>query len=156
LGYLVLPPALVTPFRHAKQLADRHAPMLEQAVLAELIHNGTYERHLRRLKRENERRRGALIDAVSKYLGSCARVEGTDSGLHVVVWTIGIPRRAEQQLVARAKERGVGIWPVSPLYAEGLKFRKERCAGFVLGYASLKKSDIARGIKLLAEISARR
>ena len=151
LGYLVLPPSLVMPFRHAKQLADRHAPMLEQAVLAELIHNGTYERHLRRLKRENERRRGALIDAVSKYLGSCARVEGTDSGLHVVVWTIGIPRRAEQQLVARAKERGVGIWPVSPLYAEGLKFRKERCAGFVLGYASLKKSDIDRGIRLLAD-----
>ena len=55
MGYLVLPPALVTTFRHAKQLADRHAPTLDQVVLAELIRSGTYERHLRRLKRENHR-----------------------------------------------------------------------------------------------------
>jgi GntR family transcriptional regulator/MocR family aminotransferase len=150
MGYLVLPPALVTPFRQAKQLADRHAPVLEQAVLAELIRSGAYERHLRRLKRENERRRSAIVEAISRYLGARARVEGTDSGLHVVVWFKGIPRSAEQQFVDKAKERGVGIWPVTPLYAEGVRFRKERCAGFVLGYASLKVADIDKGIRLLA------
>lgn len=155
LGYLVLPPALVTPFRQAKQLADRHAPMLEQTVLAELIHNGAYERHLRRLKRENERRRSALMEAISRHLGTRARVEGTDSGLHVVVWIKDIPRSAEQQLVAKMKERGVGIWPVSPLYAEGARFREERCAGFVLGYASLKKTDIDKGVRLLADVLSR-
>lgn len=154
LGYLVLPAALVTPFRHSKQLADRHAPMLEQAVLAELIRKGAYERHLRRLKRENERRRSALIEAIATHLGSRARIEGTDSGLHVVVWIKDIPKSAEQQLVTKAKERGVGIWPVSPLYAEGSRWRKERCAGFVLGYASLKKTDIEKGVRLLADVFA--
>lgn len=155
LGYLVLPPALVKPFRHAKQLADRHAPMLEQAVLAELIQSGAYERHLRKLKRKNEGRRGALVDAISKYLGPRARVEGTDSGLHVVVWLNDIRKSAEQQLIVKAKERGVGIWPISPLYAEGSKFRKDRGAGFVLGYASLKQADIETGIRLLADVVAR-
>ncbi len=150
MGYLVLPTALVAPFRQAKQLADRHAPVLEQAVLAELIRSGAYERHLRRLKRENERRRGAIMEAIARHLGSRARVEGTDSGLHVVVWFQGIPKNAEQQFVDKARARGVGIWPVSPLYAEGVKFRKERCAGFVLGYASLQVSDIDEGIRLLA------
>lgn len=150
LGYLVLPPALVTPFRQAKQLADRHAPMLEQTVLAELIRSGAYERHLRRLKRENERRRSALVEAISRHLGSRAHLQGTDSGLHVVVWLKDLPSSAEQAFVVRAKERGVGIWPVSPLYAEGARFRKEQCAGFVLGYASLKEADINEGIRLLA------
>ena len=152
MGYLVLPPALVTPFRHAKQLADRHSPMLEQNLLAELIRSGAYERHLRRLKRENERRRSALMEAISTHLGDRARVEGTDSGLHVVVWIKDIPMRSEQKIVAMAQERGVGIWPVSPLFAEGSKFRQEKCAGFVLGYASLKKSDIDQGIRLLADV----
>lgn len=156
LGYMVLPPSLVKPFRQAKQLADRHTPGLEQAVLAELIRSGAYERHLRKLKRENERRRGALIEAISTHLGPRARVEGTDSGLHVVVWISDIPRRAEQQLIGKLKERGVGIWPVSPLFAEGSKFRKERCAGFILGYASLKQTDIDKGIRLLADAMARR
>jgi GntR family transcriptional regulator/MocR family aminotransferase len=90
------------------------------------------------------------VEAISRYLGARARVEGTDSGLHVVVWFKGIPRSDEQQFVDKAKERGVGIWPVTPLYAEGGKFRKERCAGFVLGYASLKVADIDKGIRLLA------
>ncbi len=152
LGYLVLPPALVAPFRHAKQLADRHAPTLEQVVLAELIRSGAYERHLRRLKRENERRRCTLVEAISRHLGSRARVEGTESGLHVVVWIHGIPSRAEHRVVAKAKERGVGIWPISPLYAEGATLRNRRCAGFVLGYASLRKPDIDRGVRLLADV----
>jgi GntR family transcriptional regulator/MocR family aminotransferase len=62
LGYLVLPPALVPAFRQAKRLTDRHAPMLEQRVLASLIDGGAYERHVRRIRRENERRRAALLD----------------------------------------------------------------------------------------------
>jgi GntR family transcriptional regulator/MocR family aminotransferase len=152
LGYLVLPPALVTPFRQAKQLADRNSPMQEQAVLAEFIRSGAYERHVRRLKRKNEQRRSALIEAISTHLGERARVEGTDSGLHVVVWIKDIPMHSEQKIVAMAKEKGVGIWPVSPLFAEGKKFRKEPCTGFVLGYASLKKSDIDQGIRLLADV----
>lgn len=113
-------------------------------MLAELIRSGTYERHLRRLKRANEGRRSALMEAIATHLGSGASVDGTDSGLHAVVWIKDIPKSAEQQLVAKAKERGVGIWPVSPLYAEGSRWRKERCAGFVLGYASLKKTDIEK------------
>lgn len=150
MGYLVLPTELVTPFRHAKQLADRHAPTLEQTVLAELIRSGAYERHLRRLKRKNERRRSALVGAIARHLGTRARVEGTDSGLHVVVWLDAVAQSAEQEMVARARERGVGIWPVSPLYAEGTTHRKEHCAGFVLGYASLKEADIEKGIQRLS------
>ncbi len=150
LGYLVLPPALVTPFRHAKQLADRHAPVLEQVVLAELVRSGAYERHLRRLRRANERRRAALVEALATHLGDAARVEGTDSGLHVVVWIRGVPMRAEQALVARAAAHGVGVWPVSPLYAEGTRFRAERCAGLVLGYAGLTTAEIGEGVRRLA------
>lgn len=152
MGYLVLPPSLVKAFRHAKQLTDRHSPTLEQTVLAELIRSGAYERHLRRLKRENERRRSALIEAIARHLGVRARVEGTDSGLHVVVWLDDMPSSAEALIVAKAKAQGVGIWPVSPLYAAGQKFRKQRCAGFILGYASLQAADIDRGIQLLAAV----
>lgn len=150
LGYLVLPPALVRPLGRAKQLADRHAPVLEQVVLAGLIRSGAYERHLRRLRRANERRRAALIAAITHCLGARARVEGTDSGLHLVLWALDVPMRAEQAVVARAQALGVGVWPVTPLYAEGARLRQQRCAGFVLGYAGLDKPDIDRGVSLLA------
>ena len=151
LGYLVLPSALVAPLRRAKQLADRHPPMLEQMVLAELIRSGAYERHLRRLRRANERRRAALITALAAHLGTAARIEGTDSGLHVVLWAQGMPTHAEHAVIQQARALGVGIWPISPLYAEGPRLRDERCAGFVLGYAGLSVDDIEKGVRLLAQ-----
>ncbi|OGB78166.1 MAG: GntR family transcriptional regulator, partial [Burkholderiales bacterium RIFOXYC12_FULL_60_6] len=86
LGYLVLPPELVSVFRQAKRLTDRHAPVLEQRVLASLIESGSYERHVRRMRRENERRRAALLEAVARHLPKDAQVGGTAAGLHVVLW----------------------------------------------------------------------
>ena len=150
LGYLVLPPALVQPFARAKQLADRHAPVLEQVVLAGLIRSGAYERHLRRLRRAHERRRATLIETLTRYLGLRGQIEGTDSGLHVVLWALDVPMRAEQAVVARARALGVGVWPVTPLYAEGTRLRQRQCAGFVLGYAGLDRTDIEQGVRLLA------
>jgi GntR family transcriptional regulator/MocR family aminotransferase len=150
LGYLVLPPALVKPFLHARQLADRHSPVIEQSVLAELIRSGAYERHLRRLRRENERRRAALVESLAKHLGTDARVEGTESGLHGVVWIPGLPIRAEPAIVAEAFRAGVGVRAITPLYAEGIAFRNSRCAGLVLGYASLTATEIEEGVYRLA------
>jgi aspartate/methionine/tyrosine aminotransferase len=58
LGYLALPASLVGAFRQAKRLTDRHAPVLEQRVLTSLIDSGTYERHVRRIRRERTPPRG--------------------------------------------------------------------------------------------------
>ncbi|AOE85213.1 aminotransferase class I/II-fold pyridoxal phosphate-dependent enzyme [Pseudomonas sp. TCU-HL1] len=76
LGYLVLPHELVHLFREAKRMTDRHSARWEQNVLASLIESGTYERHVRRLRRENERRRRALLEAVGQHLAGYERPAG--------------------------------------------------------------------------------
>lgn len=172
LGYLVLPPALVPVFRQAKWLSDRHAPVLEQRALAALIDSGAYERHVRRVRRENERRRSALLDAVARHLPPDAKVSGTAAGLHVVLWLPGLPQSAEAALVAAARQAGVGVYPVSLLYAaeaaglvdgadaQGARgadapATPQRPAGLILGYASLTVEQIEQGIRVLAEVLAR-
>ncbi len=150
IGYLVLPPSLIRAFVQAKNLADRHTPRLEQAALASLIASGFYERHIRRVRRDNERRRIALLQAIEKYMPSNARIEGAASGLHVVVWITNLAVNQEAALVAQALQLGVGVRLVSPLYALGTKHRDKSCAGLVLGYASLSSDDISQGIKKLA------
>jgi GntR family transcriptional regulator/MocR family aminotransferase len=151
LGYLVLPPALVPAFRQAKRLTDRHAPVLEQRVLASLIDNGSYERHVRRIRRENERRRAALLDAVARHLPDGTRVAGSAAGLHVVVWLPQLRAQDEPALVDAARRRGVGVHPVSGLFAEPALRRRSRSAGLVVGYASLAVAEIELGIRALAE-----
>ena len=150
LGYLVLPPELVPVFRQAKRLTDRHAPVLEQRALAHLIDNGAYERHVRRVRRENERRRAALLDAILQHLPADTQVAGTAAGLHVVVWLPSVRQQDEPALVAAARERGVGVYPVSPLFAGPAPRARPRQAGLILGYASLTVDQIRQGVRTLA------
>src|SRR5438552_12496158 len=100
LGYLVLPPELLPVFQQAKRLTDRHAPVLEQRALASLIDSGAYERHVRRVRRESERRRTALLDAIAHHLPADARVVGTAAGLHGVLWLPSVRQQDEPALVA--------------------------------------------------------
>ena len=155
LGYLVLPAALVPVFRQARRLADRHAPVIEQRVLASLMESGAYERHIRRLRRAHERRRVALLEAIARYLPASAQVAGTAAGLHVVLWLPSVPQQGEAQLVAAARAAGVGVYPVSPLFAGPQVSPQPRPAGLTLGYASLSEEDIQLGIRTLAAVVAR-
>ncbi|WP_159349548.1 MocR-like pyridoxine biosynthesis transcription factor PdxR [Roseomonas harenae] len=152
LGYAVLPEALSVPFAKAKRLADRHAPSLEQEALAEFMESGAYERHVRRVRRRNGERRAALLAALSATLGNAVTVIGVEAGLHVVVWLNGVPRDQEEHLIARARAVGLGVYPVTPLYAPAPATNRPDAAGLVLGYASLDPRTIARGVQILGEV----
>lgn len=152
LGYLVLPPELVPVFRQAKRLTDRHAPVLEQRVLASLLDGGNYERHVRRMRRENERRRAALLDAITRHLPREVHVSGTAAGLHVVLWLPFMQSQAEPVLVAAARAKGVGVYPVTPLFANLSASTHPWPAGLILGYASLTIEQIQQGIFILASV----
>lgn len=152
LGYLVVPPALSVPFAKAKRLTDRHTPGLEQEALATLIESGAYERHVRRVRRRNGERRAALLTALSAVLGDAATVVGADAGLHVVVWLNRVPRSKERALVARAHASGLGVYPITPLYAPAPAAALPDTAGLVMGYASLDEQAIERGVRTLGEV----
>ncbi len=154
LGYVVLPHALVPAFRQAKRLTDRHAPVLEQRALAALIDSGAYERHVRRIRRENERRRAALLEAVARHLPQPTRVEGAAAGLHVVLWLPFLRAQDEAALADAARRHGVGVHPVSGLYARPQAGRRPRPAGLIIGYASLTVDQIRQGLRALAQAIA--
>src|SRR5215831_12621662 len=145
LGYLVVPPELASAFATAKFLADRHAPTLEQAVLAEFIVEGHFDRLLRRLRKRVAARRRALLAAFDEYLGDRVTVSGTNSGFHVLLWLRDIAPRELPSVVARAAAAGVGVFPSTPLH-----ITPSRRAGLVLAYASMSEVDIRAGIRELA------
>jgi len=154
LGYLVLPAELVAVFRQAKRMADRHAPVLEQRTLAALIDSGAYERHVRRTRREHERRRTALLDAIARHLPADAWLAGTAAGLHAVLWLPFLRPQDETAVVAAARDQGVGVYPVSPLFAPPPRGQPKRPGGLMLGYASLTVEQIEQGVKILAGVLA--
>lgn len=144
LGYLVLPPSLVEPFRAAKWLVDRHSPTLEQEALARFIAEGAYDRHLRRTRAVYGRRRGALLEALDSELGSRVRVVGIDAGVHVLVWLTGLSPDAVPRVLAAARRRDVGVYPVAPYYAGA-----PPAAGLLMGYAVMEESRAREGVRRL-------
>jgi GntR family transcriptional regulator / MocR family aminotransferase len=145
LGFLVLPPALVEPFRAVKHLSDRHTSTMQQAVLADFIAEGHFERHVRRTRARNAKRRAALLEALHAGFGDRVVVQGSNAGLHLMVWFRD--RRIEQTdaIIAAAASAGVGVYPVAPYY-----LGEPASAGLLLGYAALDEREIAAAIRLLA------
>ncbi|MCY1504962.1 HTH-type transcriptional regulatory protein GabR [compost metagenome] len=117
-----------------------------------MIASGAYERHIRRSRRSNGRRREALLAALKAELGSRVTISGADAGLHVVVWFERLDRAQEGELITRARAAGIGLYPISPLYgADEAEHRPDR-AGVVMGYASLEVPQIGQGVAALAKL----
>lgn len=151
LGYLVVPPQLQSVFTLSKQIADRHTSLIEQDALAIMLESGAYERHVRRVRRRNGERRQILLDALRRRFGDRIQIDGAAAGLHVVVWFRDLLRKSETMLIEAARLKGVGLYPVSPLFDPRHPGRRPNAAGFVMGYAALEPRQIERGCKLLAE-----
>jgi GntR family transcriptional regulator / MocR family aminotransferase len=145
LGYLVVPAELASSFAAAKFLADRHAPTVEQAVLADFMTEGHFDRLLPRLRKRVAARRAALLQAVDDYLGERAVVSGTNAGIHVLLWLRDVPSGEMPALVDRAAAAGVGAYPLTPFY-----ITPPRRGGLVLAYAAMTGADIRSGIGRLA------
>lgn len=148
LGYMVLPPGLADTFAAAKRLADRHAATGVQRALARLLEDGSYDRHVRRIRRAQQGRQQALVDALALHLGERVEVQGAASGLHLVAWFPALPAGCEPALVQAARQQGVRVYPVGPLYHPAGPV--QRPAGLVMGYALLDRNAIEEGVRRLA------
>ncbi len=148
LGYLLVPEELSGVFSTAKELLDRHTPTLQQEALTTLLQNGAYERHARRMRRRNGERRTALLQNLTQILGDQVEVEGSDAGLHLLLWLRNVPASVEGRLLELARRSGLGLHSVRPLYYQSAP----ACVGLVLGYAGLDLQQIAQGVELLGEV----
>jgi GntR family transcriptional regulator/MocR family aminotransferase len=147
LGWIVCPPKLVAAAAEEKELGDRGSPALDQLALATLIESGRYDRHLRRMRAAYAGRRRALIDALSLHAPQ-VELRGLAAGFHAVA---RLPEGVDEQAVAaEARERAVGLYPMSDYRTAAHSGPAE----LVLGFGNLTESQIARGIATVADLLA--
>lgn len=135
LGYVIAPPDLVHAFSTARRVVDRHAPLLEQMVLAEMMNRGLYAAHLRRMRVIYRQRQAALAEVLAEQLGYDAPSDELRSGMHLVLpLAAEADDRALAQLLA---ERGVVARPLS-MYCSARRRRR----GLLLGFAAFAPERI--------------
>ena len=155
LGFLVAPPGLVGAFVVAKELADRQAPTMEQAVLADFISEGHLATHLRRTRALHARRGEALASAIRTRMGDLLEAEPPAAGLHLLAriagggdcreGSEGDPLHDDRRASEAALRSGVEALPLSAFHTGPPAYP----GGLVLGYAGFAEDEIFRAVEKL-------
>jgi GntR family transcriptional regulator/MocR family aminotransferase len=146
-AYMVLPRALVAPFRTAHADLYREGRGLTHAALATLIDSGHYAAHIRRMRVVYARRRALLSGLVQAQLGpDSLHAHASNAGLHL---TVSLPHGSDDRAIVQAAQaRGVLARPLSAYYQQGAQARP----GLLLGYACVADEHIAPAFEVLREV----
>lgn len=146
LGYMVVPAALRQDFLNAKYFNDVACPVIEQAALAHFMEDGGFERHLRLARKELKARREVVIAGLKEHARGRVEIADTPAGMHLVVWLRGYDDAKCEALVAYARERGLGLYPIAPLYRHA-----PPRPGLILGYCSLSIAELREAMQLFGQ-----
>ena len=149
LGYLVLPPGLVDAFSRRRAVDMRHSEVSTQAVMAEFMAAGHFQRHIRRMRRAALSRRDALLAGWPEHLAGVGSLPSVAAGLHL---TVRVTRAArESELIAKATQANVEINALSNYWLPDTPIPADERAGLVLGFAAVPPADIAQALARLRQ-----
>ncbi|MEY9931267.1 GntR family transcriptional regulator/MocR family aminotransferase [Catenulispora sp. GP43] len=149
IGWMLCPPALHEPLTRHKHTTDRGTATLDQIALARLIESGRFDRHLRRVRTTYAARRTALLNALSDHAPGIT-VTGLAAGFHAVAH---LPDHAdEQQVVAAARERAVGLYGMSTCRAS----HDVAPPRLVLGFGNVGTRAVTEGVAAIGTVLAGR
>jgi GntR family transcriptional regulator/MocR family aminotransferase len=142
IGFIVVPERLVEAFSIVRSFMDRHAPTLDQAVLAEFINEGHFGHHVRKMRQVYSDRSQLLAEEANRRISGLLNVEHAQSGMRTVAWiTTGV---TEMVLTQRAKQLGLEVVPLSSYVS-----KYEQKPALTLGFAGCSASEIKRGVLVL-------
>lgn len=146
LGYTVIPSAYVGQARQTKAFMDNGQPWLEQVVLSKFLSSGSFDRHLRRVRKIYKERRDQLIKSLGTYFPE-TNVSGYDCGLHLV-WKLPDALPSASELQTHARSVGVGIYSLKS--GAAIDYNSSSPDNLILlGYSSVEPKDIRRAVRLL-------
>jgi DNA-binding transcriptional MocR family regulator len=98
LGWLNAAPPIIEQLALLKQRSDPHMPNLNQLIVADMIADGTFDRHLADLRTEHRRRRDAMIGALERH-GASGKLQWAvpDGGLYLWCRLVGRVKAAHVQ-----------------------------------------------------------
>ncbi len=144
LGCIAVPRDLIPLFETARIVTDGHSSLFDQAVLAKLLIDGHFGRHVRRMRKLYAERQRVFLELAKQYL-NWIEFEPAPSGMHLVGWLpAGLSDRSVSQAMA---ERGVRAAPLSDYAIE-----EPKRGGLLFGYAGFSKREMTAALKRIADI----
>ena len=150
LGYLVLPMGLVDAFAQRRAVDVRHSEVSTQAVMAEFMAAGHFQRHIRRMRRAALSRRDALLAAWPTDIPGVGALPQVVAGLHLTVRVDSLAR--ERELVEQAWGAEVEVNGLSAYWLPDSTTPPDLRAGLVLGFAGVPPAAIEAAVARLKAV----
>lgn len=112
LGYAILPPPLVAPFRALFTLPSAGAAITAQRPLAEFMASGQYDRHIRRARRQYGERYAAASDALAAWPQALGQYRRHNAGMQIAFHLAA--GRQDSDICRHAVQAGYALRPLSP------------------------------------------
>lgn len=145
MAYVVVPPHLVDPLTEARSLLDRFTAPLAQAVLADFIAEGHFDRHLRRMRQVYAEHLATLTSAANAEWGDRLAIQPAHCGLQTVGWLAkGFD---DVKFCQAARGAGVALMPLSS-WAMNWKNRN----AVQIGFAAAEPDELRRGVRAVARL----
>lgn len=147
-GYAVGSPERLRPMAVAKQGADVHTSVFNQAIIARFCREGLLGDHLKRVTDQYRVKRDAMLDAVARYFPAEARWTRPDGGLFL--WVELPDELNATRLLEEAVTEKVAFIPGDPFYADGTGTSAMR-----LNFSNATLDDIELGMQRLGRVITR-
>jgi GntR family transcriptional regulator/MocR family aminotransferase len=103
LGWMVLPDDLIDRVLVAMGGQQFYVNGIAQLTMADFIANGSYDKHIRRMRQIYRRRRDRLVDRLQPF---DVGISGLSAGLHLL---LTLPDGTEAEILRRAGEAGIAL-----------------------------------------------
>jgi GntR family transcriptional regulator/MocR family aminotransferase len=150
LGYLVLPPGLVQAFAQRRAVDVRHSEVSTQAVMAEFMAAGHFQRHIRRMRRAALSRRDTLLNGWPLDIPGIGKLPTVAAGLHMTVPVDSVAR--ERELIELASSVDVEVNGLSSYWLPESATPMDQRAGLVLGFAAVPEKAIEAALQRLRAV----
>lgn len=157
ISYMVLPEDLATRFYNELSFYSCTVSNFEQYTLAEFMENGSFEKHINRLRNYYQNKRDAILKELkSGSIGKYITIQEEEAGVHFLMHIQSDCTEAE--IVEKAKAGGVKLDPLSRYYIKNTEKHEQNGQEnpyentYVMNYSSINMENIKKIVQVLSEL----
>ena len=157
ISYMVLPEDLAKRFYSELAFYSCTVSNFEQYTLAQFMENGSFEKHINRLRNYYQNKRDAILKELkSGSIGKYITIQEEEAGVHFLMHIQSDCTEAE--IVEKAKEGGVKLDPLSRYYIKNTEKHEQNGQEnpyentYVMNYSSVNMENIKKVVQVLSQL----
>lgn len=157
ISYMVLPEDLAKRFYSELSFYSCTVSNFEQYTLAQFMENGSFEKHINRLRNYYQNKRDAILKELkSGSIGKYITIQEEEAGVHFLMHIQSDCTEAE--IVEKAKAGGVKLDPLSHYYIKNTEKHEQNGQEnpyentYVMNYSSVNMENIKKVVQVLSQL----